>query len=372
VPALTESLRGYLAALGTPPHCAAMLDAVLDCLDTGVIAFDAAGRTIRSNRAMREAMGLGEPGEPVSAIGRQVNVRLWDGSGLPEDRWPVRRALRGEDVDGMQVLVTDPEGRERCYTVNARPVRDRTGAIVAAISAAHDMSTDRRTRQCEDCKNAVLRELATDPESPDIADRVLTAIGTTLGWSYLRLWLVDDVTGRLHPVAMHADADHPPLPLPASFAPGEGLAGRCWQHGELIWVPDLGASDVPLLPGAAASAGYRSAGAVPVRSGDRVIGSITFLSRPRQDADHALGLLLTALDLFRAGTLLICAALLAGAVMRWILPSVGMLAVRSRFTDIATYGVLGLVIALLAMMAQPEPWLVIPFLKDALHFTVSS
>lgn len=57
--------------------------------------------------------------------------------------------------------------------------------------------------------------------------------------------------------------------------------------------------------------------------------------------------------------------------MRWILPSVGMLAVRSRFTDIATYGILGLVIVLLTMMAQPKPWLVIPFLKDTLHFTLS-
>ncbi|MER6531614.1 DUF3017 domain-containing protein [Streptomyces sp. NPDC001508] len=85
----------------------------------------------------------------------------------------------------------------------------------------------------------------------------------------------------------------------------------------------------------------------------------------------ALGLLLTALDVVRYGTLLIGAALLAGAVLRWALPGVGMLAVRSRFTDIATYGVLGLAIVLLAMMAQPRPWLEIPFLKDTLHFTLS-
>ncbi|GHB43920.1 membrane protein [Streptomyces viridiviolaceus] len=84
-----------------------------------------------------------------------------------------------------------------------------------------------------------------------------------------------------------------------------------------------------------------------------------------------LGLLLTALDVFRYGTLLIGVALLAGAALRWVVPDVGMLAVRSRFTDIATYGVLGLVIALLALMAQPNPLLEIPFLKDTLHFTVS-
>ncbi|MEV6838897.1 DUF3017 domain-containing protein [Streptomyces sp. NPDC051133] len=85
----------------------------------------------------------------------------------------------------------------------------------------------------------------------------------------------------------------------------------------------------------------------------------------------ALGLLLTALDVFRVGTLLIGAALLAGAVMRWILPSVGMLAVRSRFTDIVTYGILGLVIVLLGLMAQPNPLLQIPFLKGILHFTLA-
>ncbi|MGW6524344.1 DUF3017 domain-containing protein [Streptomyces sp. NPDC054962] len=86
----------------------------------------------------------------------------------------------------------------------------------------------------------------------------------------------------------------------------------------------------------------------------------------------ALGLLVTALDVFRIGTILIGVGLLVGAALRWLLPGVGMLAVRSRFTDIVTYTVLGTAIVLLSLMAQPNPWLQIPFLKDTLHFTVSS
>nr|WP_020131104.1 DUF3017 domain-containing protein [Streptomyces sp. 303MFCol5.2] len=86
----------------------------------------------------------------------------------------------------------------------------------------------------------------------------------------------------------------------------------------------------------------------------------------------ALGLLVTALDVFRIGTILIGVGLLVGAALRWLLPGVGMLAVRSRFTDIVTYTVLGTAIVLLSLMAQPDPWLQIPFLKDTLHFTVSS
>ncbi|MCH6162165.1 DUF3017 domain-containing protein [Streptomyces marispadix] len=82
-----------------------------------------------------------------------------------------------------------------------------------------------------------------------------------------------------------------------------------------------------------------------------------------------IGLLVTVAE-FRAGTLIIGVSLLGGAVMRWLMPSVGMLAVRSPYTDMVTYGVLGLSIVLLAMMAQPNPWLNLPILEKIVHFVV--
>ncbi|NGO71818.1 DUF3017 domain-containing protein [Streptomyces boncukensis] len=82
-----------------------------------------------------------------------------------------------------------------------------------------------------------------------------------------------------------------------------------------------------------------------------------------------VGLLVTV-GTFRAGLLIVGGAMLGGAVLRWCLPEVGMLAVRSRFTDVATYGVLGAGIVLLAMMAQPSPWLTVPFLEDVVRFSV--
>ncbi|WP_345278468.1 DUF3017 domain-containing protein [Streptomyces gulbargensis] len=89
----------------------------------------------------------------------------------------------------------------------------------------------------------------------------------------------------------------------------------------------------------------------------------------------ALGLLVVGTDpfpqSFRVGAILVGGALLTGAGLRRALPSVGMLAVRSRFTDMFTYGVLGALIVLLALMVQPGPWLRIPFLEDVLHLTVT-
>ncbi|WP_406496750.1 DUF3017 domain-containing protein [Streptomyces sp. NBC_00846] len=87
-----------------------------------------------------------------------------------------------------------------------------------------------------------------------------------------------------------------------------------------------------------------------------------------------IGLLIVAVDpfaeAFRIGTMLIGVALIGGAVLRIVVPSVGMLAVRSRFTDLVTYGLLGFLIVVLALVAQPKPWLDIPFLEDAVHFTI--
>ncbi|MGW1089353.1 DUF3017 domain-containing protein [Streptomyces sp. NPDC002596] len=87
-----------------------------------------------------------------------------------------------------------------------------------------------------------------------------------------------------------------------------------------------------------------------------------------------VGLLIVALnpfaEAFRIGTILIGAALVGGAVLRCVVPSVGMLAVRSRFTDLVTYGLLGVLIVMLALVAQPKPWLDIPFLEHAVRFTI--
>ncbi|MFE2480202.1 DUF3017 domain-containing protein [Streptomyces sp. NPDC059389] len=87
-------------------------------------------------------------------------------------------------------------------------------------------------------------------------------------------------------------------------------------------------------------------------------------------AATAVGLLLTALNHPRFGVLVIGVALIAASVLRRVLPQVGMLAVRSRFTDMVTYGLLGVAITLLALVMEPKPWLDIPFLEDAVRFTV--
>ncbi|WP_301367092.1 DUF3017 domain-containing protein [Streptomyces xanthophaeus] len=146
----------------------------------------------------------------------------------------------------------------------------------------------------------------------------------------------------------------------------------------------------PVVPGA--QAGPAEAGAEPVArsrrfpsitrdtarpegSGRAVPGAVSTPARQWPMLSvltaTAVGLLATAFGHPRVGCLAIGVALIAASVMRRVLPSVGMLAVRSRFTDMITYGLLGVSITLLALvMAAPKPWLVIPFMESAVRFTV--
>src|SRR6185312_14783454 len=130
-----------------------------------------------------------------------------------------------------------------------RPVRDDSGEVTGAVAAMHDVTTQHRNRQYQHCENEVLKVIADHPHAADATDRILHAIGVTLGWPYLRLWLVADVTDLLRPAGVHADPQSRPLPVPVSMARGDGLAGSCWQRADLIWVPDLHGPDSPVLPG---------------------------------------------------------------------------------------------------------------------------
>ena len=71
-------------------------------------------------------------------------------------------------------------------------------------------------------------------------------------------------------------------------------------------------------------------------------------------AGAALGLVIIGLHHFRWGNLLIAGSLLAGAFFRLVLPTrrAGLLAVRSRFTDVVTMSAMGGSLMLLALITS--------------------
>jgi len=271
------------------------IDALLHSLDTGVVACDTGGRLVVFNQAMRDFFGADSQSVPVQDWVERYSLSHHDGTPLRHDELPLMRALAGEEVQQAGLLIKDQHGRPRWFAVNGRPIRDATGATLGAVAAVHDVTADHRARKYQECKSEVLRVLADTPDTATAGQLVLGAIATSLQWPYLRLWLVDVLNDRMRPVAIYTAPGDQALPIPESVILGEGLAGQCWQRGELVWVPDVRAPDSPVLPEVASSSTYRAAGAVPVRSGDRVIGVLTFFSHDRQEPEPALAVLLTGI-----------------------------------------------------------------------------
>jgi CheY-like chemotaxis protein len=91
---VVELMRGRDVAMDVSP--AAQADAAFEQLPEPLLLIDARGSVLRENIAYRSLYSkFPLPGEHGA---EEVRLRTLDGEVLPFERWPVRRALRGEKV----------------------------------------------------------------------------------------------------------------------------------------------------------------------------------------------------------------------------------------------------------------------------------
>jgi PAS domain S-box-containing protein len=287
---LTETLRQCLPLPPTAPFLAELVQS----LDTGAVACDRQGRLIFVNGPVRDLFGDDCATVPIQDWPERFRLRHHDGTPLTPEELPLRLALRGRQVDHAELRAVDRQNRLRWFAVNARPVRDAAGTVLGAVAAIHDVTSDHHQIQYEKCKAEVLQALVHAADVEQAGKAVLRSLSACLDWPYLRLWLVDEVTDRLRPAVTYTTPGAEDIPFPHSLNQGQGLAGRCWSTGELLWVPDIRALSSPVLP-LVRSTGYRAAGAVPVLSAEQVVGVLTFFTPDRQDPEPALAVLLTGI-----------------------------------------------------------------------------
>jgi PAS domain S-box-containing protein len=271
------------------------ITALLHSLDVGVCVCDAQGRLLLLNESLRAFFGADSAAVPLRQWPHRFVLRHHDGTPLPATELPLARALQGETVERAGMLAYDLQQRPHWLTVNAHPIYDAGGILLGAVAALHDVTAEHQAHRYQQCKTAVLEILARGTDTTTAAQEVLQVIGTQLGWPSVRLWLLDPVSDLLISAGNFTASDARPVPTPAHFQRGQGLAGLCWQRGEPVWVPDIHAPGSPVLPEVAQAATYRAAGAVPVRSGTTVVGVLTFFSDDRQEPEPALIMLLTGI-----------------------------------------------------------------------------
>jgi signal transduction histidine kinase/CheY-like chemotaxis protein len=107
-----------------------------------IVAQDPQGRQVLRNRAaVRLLTAVAGDGPPIAAKGPVVALQFFQhGQPLPLDRFPLRRALQGEEVRDERFELRLPDGRQCHIHVCAAPLHDPDGRIRGAVNTFIDIS----------------------------------------------------------------------------------------------------------------------------------------------------------------------------------------------------------------------------------------
>jgi diguanylate cyclase (GGDEF)-like protein/PAS domain S-box-containing protein len=171
-------------------HQANITRSILDSMADAVVVADLSERLILVNPAAQRLLNL----DPVEARFNQ-SFRVFaiyqpDRKTLcPDSERPLAKALRGEQVDGM-IGFLRPEGRaEGAYvSANARPLADRSGALIGAVVVFHDITESREREDALARQALALRQSQENyrllvESSTEYAMIMLDPAGIILSWS---------------------------------------------------------------------------------------------------------------------------------------------------------------------------------------------
>lgn len=188
----------------------ATLEAVADSLDTAIVACDAAGRPVLRNHAARELLGDLLRGRPVEQWPDQLRRQL-------------ERALGGEPVHDTEVFLRHPGQSRRVLRMNIRPLAGQPE--LAVVVALRDVTGRRLAARLQEGELEIAHLIGHGEPDAETLQRVMTIVGTSIGWTAAEFWIVDEVTRSLRLEARWADP----------VDQGHGLAGRVWQAATPVW-----------------------------------------------------------------------------------------------------------------------------------------
>jgi hypothetical protein len=126
------------------------LKTLLDNLNEGVAACDTAGVLTVMNRTARRWHDIRD--DPVSAVDWPEHLHLCKKDGvtpLTLEEIPLYRALQGEDVQNVEVVIATPDQPHRLVSVSGKALYDDAGNKLGALIVMHDLAQRTRADSAE-------------------------------------------------------------------------------------------------------------------------------------------------------------------------------------------------------------------------------
>ncbi|TMC39497.1 MAG: PAS domain S-box protein, partial [Chloroflexi bacterium] len=213
-----------------------------------------------------------------------------DAAGLQD---AMHSMLGGED-EGRRVEMryTRKDGEHVWVDLTMRLVRGADQRPGYFQTVAVDIRDRKRAEVLQAARFAVTQALVTSPGWEKAAPGVLEGLCRSLDWELAEYWEVDLAREAMHFVTSWKRPGRDTSAFEATAAGqtyrrGEGLAGRVWEAGKPMAMPDL-AEDPSPRAAAAVAAGLHGIVGFPVRSGRRVVGMISLHTWAARDLDDGL------------------------------------------------------------------------------------
>lgn len=136
------------------------LTAMLDNLEDGIIACDAEGVITLFNRATREFHGI--PTEPIPAAQWADHFTVYQPDGrtpMAMEEIPLYRALQGELVHNIEIVIAPHNGVPRTLLANGQPIVDAQGNKLGAVITMHNITERKQAEQARYVSEERLRML---------------------------------------------------------------------------------------------------------------------------------------------------------------------------------------------------------------------
>jgi signal transduction histidine kinase len=158
-----------------------LLEAVIGDLPIALLACDVEGRITHYNRAAAELRCI-HPGDAAAdRYAQTADAYLMDGATpVPASEGPLARALRGETISNLELIVMPREAMPRTTLSSARRLIGPDGQTLGAVAVIQD-TTERKRQELE--RERVHKELMTasrEAGMAEVATNVLHNVGNIL------------------------------------------------------------------------------------------------------------------------------------------------------------------------------------------------
>ncbi|GAA0501934.1 putative bifunctional diguanylate cyclase/phosphodiesterase [Deinococcus depolymerans] len=139
-----REVTGYVAAAREAQLARVALESLLENVQDGIVACDSAGNLTVFNRVSREMHGLGSAPVPPSEWSRYYDLYEVDGvTPLSQERIPLFRALQGEQVRDVEMVIAPRGLPRRIVRASGGPMLGPDGERLGAVVAMHDVTAQK-------------------------------------------------------------------------------------------------------------------------------------------------------------------------------------------------------------------------------------